>query len=189
MGRIAEMMWLFSNESTLVSTVEFEVFNYTMSRYENRVVRPLLVVVMTDLETVVRFSNLTNGFDMSSPCWLLLFDDRIYNQTVAADIRKNIFNLDFNTEMLVARSGRKYIQELYWLDEKLKTVDLATWEPDIFKFTLKNDLSLYKRRSSLEQSEIRVATLDVRDQRLIVAKTTINNKRLSSSREKKIMFS
>ncbi|XP_046751999.1 glutamate receptor ionotropic, kainate 2-like [Diprion similis] len=97
---------------------------------------------------------------MASPCWLLIFSDKIFLEYYPS-VRpgENIFHLTFNTELLVARPPHPVIQEWYWLVDRVKTDDLAFWDLDT-GFVLKKNMSLYQRRSNLENSRIAVTVIN-----------------------------
>ncbi|KAI4493411.1 hypothetical protein M0804_001587 [Polistes exclamans] len=121
-----------------------------ISYYENRIVRPLFVVFLSDNESIIKFSKSTRNFDMSSAYWYVIFLPG-YNQKDYCPIPKgNPFNLLFNTEMLVSCPKDKIMREWYSLrTNQTKVFELAEWESD-GTLMLLNELSLYERRNSLE---------------------------------------
>lgn len=118
--------------------------------YENRIIRPLFVVFLTDEESIKMFSNNTNNIDMSFAYWYVIFLPGYDWNDYCPMPKGNPFNLHFNTEMLVSCPKDSIMREWYSLRaNQTKVFELAKWEHDD-RFTLLTELSLYERRNSLE---------------------------------------
>ncbi|KAL2712484.1 hypothetical protein V1478_018007 [Vespula squamosa] len=143
--------WICELSRNGFMSVGIEISNIRdTSYYENRIIRPLFVVFLTDEKSIKTFSNNTRNFNMAFAYWYVIFLPG-YNQNDYCPIPKgNPFNLLFNTEMLVSCPKDRIMREWYSLRaNQTKVFELAKWEPNK-KLTFLTELTLYERRNSLD---------------------------------------
>ncbi|XP_072757304.1 glutamate receptor 1-like [Anoplolepis gracilipes] len=130
-------------------------------RYNHKIVKPIIIVILPDFEAYLEFVEATNTYPMSFPVWFVLFLFSRANDThdYCHEPIGNPFNLAFDTQMLVLCHNEGVLQEWYSVKgETTKIFDLAEWEGDLGFVPLTN-LSLYDRRKDLEGTVLRAVTV------------------------------
>lgn len=171
---IGSVLRQFSKQGVFSIAVEFVKLNETIWFYQKRVVRALVVVSLRSREVVAEFSRLTANFNMALPCWLLIFEEKLFLDLFGEQSNENIFHLQFNTEILIARTQQTIVQEWYGLRDIVKKQDLAVWNFD-GTFVPKTNKSLYQRRTDLEKSPIVVTVFNVRSRKNRSSDSTLSN--------------
>ena len=151
----------FSRKQVLSLTANFtDIVDYSKKIYYKRIKQPLFVVWLSSAHDVRTFQQVTRIYDMSYPTWLVIFVD-------PSSIRQchrptgNMFNLKFNTKMLVKCHGSVDLHEWYGMSETETEVNhLGLWDP-IRHFQLGTNKSLYERRYHIGGKIMRVATIKV----------------------------
>ena len=79
----------------------------------------------------------------------------------------NLFNVNFDTEMMVKCHGDPNLREWYSIVEDITEInELASWDPTE-RFRLRTRKSLYERRHTLAMRQLRIVTVRVRMKRLM----------------------
>lgn len=149
----------FSSKNVLSLTANYtEILNHYSSYYK-RIVRPLIVVLLASEEDVASFRDTTRAYDMSYPQWLVIFMD--LSIKFCESPKNNIFNLKFDTNMLVKCYGNSTLREWYSChDGEINTFELAEWTATM-GLRLRTNKTLYERRHSIGGKFLRVATVMV----------------------------
>ncbi|XP_032670187.1 uncharacterized protein LOC116843675 [Odontomachus brunneus] len=142
---------------TVTSTFLSLVTDY---KYYKNIVRPLFVILLDSKESIDGFANTTRNLrSMSSPAWLVLFL-QFSGSSLNTSCRHpvdNIFNVNFNTKMLVLCYDQPVLTEWYAVnDNHTRTSELATWSADKGLILIKRK-SFYSRRDNLFGKVVRVA--------------------------------
>ncbi|XP_015190560.1 PREDICTED: glutamate receptor ionotropic, delta-1-like [Polistes dominula] len=145
-----------------ISFINIHLSNMTKtSCYLYRIRKPLFVVILIDDQSVVEFSKESRIFNMSFPVWYVIFLPGNYRQNYCQERSKNLFNIHFNTDMLVTCPPDNVMREWYSLkDNETKTSDLAILKPD-GSFQFLTNLTKYHRRRNLNGLKLR--TVIVKD--------------------------
>ncbi|XP_043487217.1 glutamate receptor 2-like [Polistes fuscatus] len=128
--------------------------------YLYRIQKPLFVVILIDDQSVAEFSKVSRIFNMSFPAWYVIFLPGNYHQNYCQERSTNLFNIRFNTEMLVTCPPDSVIREWYSLkNTEIETFDLAILKPDgAFKFL--TNLTMYHRRKNMDGLELRTVIVE-----------------------------
>lgn len=148
----------------MTATITFTDLMSEYNEYQRTIARPLFVVLLDTGETINEFIEVTrNVKPISFPAWLIVFLQRPgkplenYCQYPAS----NIFNVDFNTLMLVMCYDHPSLMEWYAIrDNRTRMFELATWAAD-GGLSFRTWKSLYARRSDMFGDIIRVASVKV----------------------------
>ncbi|XP_035718488.1 uncharacterized protein LOC118440089 [Vespa mandarinia] len=96
--------------------------------YVERTVRPHYIVVISDYNGFNEFSLATSTFDMSFAAWLVIFIYKKHGFDFCHSPPGNIFNLRFNSEMLVRCGTENILRDWYSIDPNRTEIDdVATW--------------------------------------------------------------
>ncbi|EFN82437.1 Probable glutamate receptor [Harpegnathos saltator] len=156
-------MWSreFSRQRVITVTMTFVNLLSEYNEYR-KIVRPLFVIILNSKESINEFASVTKSIrPISFPIWLILFlqDPEHALEAQCKHPTYNIFNVNFNTIMLVFCYGQPILTEWYAIsDNRTRTFELATWSPDSGLF-LRTRKSLYGRRSDLFGEVVRVASV------------------------------
>lgn len=142
-------------------------FLHLVSEYNEyqKIVRPLFVVLLDTKESIDEFANATRNVEsISFPMWLVLFL-QLPEHSLEVYCRHptdNIFNVNFNTRMLVLCYDQPILTEWYAVkDNRTRTFQFATWSPDKRLILMTTRKSLYARRGDLFGEIVRVASVYV----------------------------
>lgn len=153
----------FSRRSVMTVTSTFLRLVAEYHQYRN-IVRPLFVILLDSKESINKFANVTRSLkSMSFPAWLVLFLQfpGFSRETSCRHPIDNIFNVNFNTKMLVLCYDQPILTEWYAVsDNHTRTFELATWSADK-GLILTTKKSLYSRRGDLFGKVVRVALVYV----------------------------
>lgn len=119
----------------------------------------LFVVFFTNPKNVDHFSLATKTHDMSYHTWLLIFTEFLNNDTRCHEPPGNLFNLVFNTRMIVACHGDRTVRKWYSLfRDKTEILNLTKWTRGTGLGYV--DDNYHESRFDLAGMEIRVATVN-----------------------------
>lgn len=146
--------------------VNFNQLNRMINIYRNRIVRPMIVVLLNTTQDITQFESLSSKIDMNYPIWLLIFTsmdngNALCRYCIAPSYNK--FSLTFNIQMLVYcccnPSGRI---NAWW------SVDSIHTEYSYFGFwnlntglVYSNNYIAYNRRNNLNGKSLRVIYVNV----------------------------
>ncbi|KAL6438183.1 hypothetical protein ACFW04_004414 [Cataglyphis niger] len=151
-----------SRQWIMTATITFTDLMSEYNEYQRTIERPLFVVLLDTGETMNEFIEVTRSVKpISFPAWLIVFLQRPgkplekYCQYPAS----NIFNVDFNTLMLVLCYDHPSLMEWYAIrDNRTRMFELATWTAD-GGLSFRTWKSLYARRSDMFGDIVRVASV------------------------------
>ncbi|XP_047350330.1 glutamate receptor ionotropic, delta-2-like [Vespa velutina] len=130
------------------------------SFYRYKITRPLYVVILFDDQSVEEFSNASSIFNMSFPVWYVIFLPGNYRQNYCHEKSRNLFNVRFNTEMLVTCPYDNITREWYSLREnQTETLDLAILKSD-GTFNFLTNLSLNYRRKNMNGLSLKTVVVE-----------------------------
>ncbi|XP_047349922.1 glutamate receptor 3-like isoform X1 [Vespa velutina] len=132
--------------------------------------RPLFVIIISTWENLEEFSKVTKEIDVSLYIWFVLFVETANNtlEKFCKNPIGNIFNLNFDTEMLILCYDEMILKEWYSIQgNNTITSNFAIWKPGK-DFSVITKMSLYNRRSDLFGTVLRVGW--VKDSSFIGAK-------------------
>jgi len=145
-------------------TVTFADLMSEYNKYRSTIVRPLFVVLLDTGETMSEFAKATsNTKPMSFPIWLVAFLQHPENplEDRCRYPAGNMFNVDFNTLMLVKCYDRAILTEWYAIrDNRTRMFELATWSSDE-GLILRTRKSLRARRCDMFGEMMRVMSVNV----------------------------
>lgn len=154
----------FSRQGVMTVTITFSVLTSKYNEYRKNVTRPLVVVLLDTGETMGEFARATRSISpISFPIWLVVFLPHPGNplEEHCRHPTDNVFNVDFNTQMLVLCYARPILVEWYAIrDNRTRTFDLALWTPDK-GLLLRTQKNLYARRSDMFGDVVRVTSVNV----------------------------
>lgn len=152
---------------------------------KNNHLRSLVIVIIPGSYILFEFSKISKSLKMSSFSWFVIFISYM------KDIKKycyeppgNIFNLLYDTQMLVMCGDDPVLREWYSIDEnKTEIFDIVKWYPEKQQIgfpaavDLLTNLSLYERRNNLKGKVLRAVIVKVRIQIIsrIMIKVKFNN--------------
>ncbi|XP_011880267.1 PREDICTED: probable glutamate receptor [Vollenhovia emeryi] len=143
--------------------ITFSDLTNEYKEYRKNVMRPLFVVLLDTAETMNEFSETTRSIKpISFPIWLVVFLQRPGNplEQYCGYPTYNVFNVDFNTQMLVLCYARPILVEWYAIrDNRTRTFDLASWSPER-GLLLKTRRTFYARRSNMFGDVVRVTSVN-----------------------------
>ncbi|XP_029680402.1 glutamate receptor ionotropic, kainate 4-like [Formica exsecta] len=143
---------------------EIITFTDLVSKYNEyqMIARPLFVVLLDTGETMSEFVEVTRSIKpISFPAWLIMFLQRPGKplEKYCRHPADNMFNVDFNTLMLVLCYDHPSLMEWYAIrDNYTRTFELATWATD-GGLSFQTRKSLYARRSNMFGDIVRVASV------------------------------
>uniref|UniRef100_A0A0C9RJS9 KBP_0 protein n=1 Tax=Fopius arisanus TaxID=64838 RepID=A0A0C9RJS9_9HYME len=155
-----DIIRMLSNQGISSALVDFSEFKGRLEFYAGRTVRPLAVILINDMREVDVFEGIAKDLDMSYPVWLVIFteeaDDGVC--TFCRNPRGNLFNLKFNSEVIISCCDSNIIGE-WWSKAGNETHSraLGIWTDGEIRWT--TDQSLYSRRHFFVQREIRVSVV------------------------------
>nr|XP_033321565.1 glutamate receptor ionotropic, delta-2-like isoform X1 [Megalopta genalis] len=153
----------FSRSGILTVIVGFSDLAQETKKYEGCEVRPLYVVLLSTKKTLNEFAAATGRIDISFPVWFVMFLPH-QGDPLKSDCRSptgNLFNLSFDTEMLVLCYDQPSLREWYSFRDNRTTVsNLAVWKPGQGLWPVTNG-SLYARRNNLRKEIMRIAYVEV----------------------------
>ncbi|XP_076383585.1 uncharacterized protein LOC117217832 isoform X9 [Megalopta genalis] len=153
----------FSRSGILTVIVGFSDLAQETKKYEGCEVRPLYVVLLSTKKTLNEFATATGRIDISFPVWFVMFLPH-QGDPLKSDCRSptgNLFNLSFDTEMLVLCYDQPSLREWYSFRDNRTTVsNLAVWKPGQGLWPVTNG-SLYARRNNLRKEIMRIAYVEV----------------------------
>ncbi|XP_047349923.1 uncharacterized protein LOC124949222 isoform X2 [Vespa velutina] len=120
--------------------------------------RPLFVIIISTWENLEEFSKVTKEIDVSLYIWFVLFVETANNtlEKFCKNPIGNIFNLNFDTEMLILCYDEMILKEWYSIQgNNTITSNFAIWKPGK-DFSVITKMSLYNRRSDLFGTVLRV---------------------------------
>ncbi|XP_046821732.1 uncharacterized protein LOC124425445 isoform X2 [Vespa crabro] len=120
--------------------------------------RPLFVIIISTWENLEEFSKVTKEIDVSMYIWFVLFVETTNNtlEKFCKNPIGNIFNLNFDTEMLILCYDEMILKEWYSIQgNNTITSNFAIWKPGK-DFSVITKMSLYNRRSDLFGTVLRV---------------------------------
>ncbi|XP_066598041.1 glutamate receptor ionotropic, delta-2-like isoform X2 [Prorops nasuta] len=133
------------------------------TRYFNKIVRPLFVVLITSREDFEEFSKALRTYDLAFGAWLVLFWKFPHGQIdfVCKHPMGNPLRLRFNTEMMVLCENERVLNEWYSIFEnKTERIKMAIWKPtgdfDLFR-NISRDLN--ERRRNLRGRVLRAVVV------------------------------
>ncbi|XP_014467502.1 PREDICTED: uncharacterized protein LOC106740710 [Dinoponera quadriceps] len=152
----------FTRQRVMTVTVTFLNLVSEYNEYR-KTVRPLLVILLDTEESIDEFARATRSVEsISFPIWLVLFL-QLPGHSLEAHCRRptgNIFNVNFNTMMLVLCYDRSILTEWYAVnDNRTRTLEFATWSPDRGLILTARRKSFYARRGDLFGEVMRVASV------------------------------
>ncbi|KAK0173702.1 hypothetical protein PV328_006859 [Microctonus aethiopoides] len=141
--------------------VNFNQLNRMINIYRNRIVRPMIVVLLNTTQDVTQFESLSSKIDMNYPIWLLIFTsmdngNALCRYCIAPSYNK--FSLTFNIQMLVYcccnPSGRI---NAWWSVDSIHTEYsyFGFWNLDT-GLVYSNNYIAYNRRNNLNGKSLRV---------------------------------
>ncbi|XP_033321569.2 uncharacterized protein LOC117217832 isoform X4 [Megalopta genalis] len=152
----------FSRSGILTVIVGFSDLAQETKKYEGCEVRPLYVVLLSTKKTLNEFATATGRIDISFPVWFVMFLPH-QGDPLKSDCRSptgNLFNLSFDTEMLVLCYDQPSLREWYSFRDNRTTVsNLAVWKPGQGLWPVTNG-SLYARRNNLRKEIMRIAYVE-----------------------------
>ncbi|XP_046828271.1 glutamate receptor 1-like [Vespa crabro] len=129
------------------------------SYYVKEIVRPYYIVVIPNYNAINEFSLTTSTFDMSLAVWLVIFIYKGHSSDYCYNPPGNIFNLRFNSVMLVRCGTENILREWYSVDANILEInDIATWSLEKGIIKLVPDF-LYERRYNLQGLVMRAVAL------------------------------
>ncbi|XP_035742755.1 glutamate receptor 2-like [Vespa mandarinia] len=132
---------------------------HELSYYVKETVRPYYIVVIPNYNAINEFSLTTSTFDMSLAVWLVIFIYKGHSSDYCHNPPGNIFNLRFNTEMVVRCDTENILREWYSVNTNLIEInDVATWSLEKGVTKMIPD-SLYERRYNLQGLVMRAVAL------------------------------
>nr|XP_050851506.1 glutamate receptor 3-like isoform X2 [Vespula vulgaris] len=138
--------------STSIDFAELEKMRYY------QISRPLFVIIISTWENLEEFSKVTKKIDVSLYIWFVLFVETPDNplEKFCKNPIGNIFNLNFDTEMLILCYDEMILKEWYSIQgNDTITSNYAIWESRK-EFSLITNMSLYTRRNDLFGKVLRV---------------------------------
>ncbi|XP_047368011.1 uncharacterized protein LOC124956351 [Vespa velutina] len=129
------------------------------SYYVEEIVRPYYIVVIPNYNAMNEFTLTTSTFDMSLAVWLVIFIYKGHSSDYCHNPPGNIFNLRFNTEMVVRCDTENILREWYSVDTNIIEINnVATWSLEKGIIKLVPDF-LYERRYNLRGLVMRAVAL------------------------------
>ncbi|THK33012.1 glutamate receptor 1-like [Diachasma alloeum] len=155
-----ETCTILSDKGIPTAFVSFANFKVRLKFYTRRTVRPLAVVLMRKIEDVHIFEGIAKKLDMSYPVWLLIFT-KDADESVCEFCRhphRNLFNLRFNSEILISCCDSNVIRE-WWSKARNFThaTKIGEWIGEDRGIRWATNQSLYSRRHFFVQPTVRVS--------------------------------
>ncbi|KAG7206804.1 hypothetical protein KM043_000713 [Ampulex compressa] len=153
---------MLSREGVITVDVNYNRI-FRIERYINRIVQPLGIVFIPTMNQTMDFAKATANFRMSFAAWFVIFMQLPKNeaQDYCHHPPGNVFNVAFDTNMLVMCAGDRVLREWYSVDGlNTEIVDVATWEPNK-EFTLLTHTLLYQRRNDMKGTIMKAVTVEV----------------------------
>lgn len=153
-----------SRQRIMTEIITFTDLVSEYNEYQRTIARPLFVVLLDTGETMSEFVEVTRSIKpISFPAWLIMFLQRPGKplEKYCRHPADNMFNVDFNTLMLVLCYDHPSLMEWYAIrDNHTRTFELATWATD-GGLSFRTRKSLYARRSNMFGDIVRVASVKV----------------------------
>ncbi|THK32979.1 glutamate receptor ionotropic, kainate 2 [Diachasma alloeum] len=148
-----EMSRKMSNRGRAADMVNFQELTPTLQLYRRQNVRPLFVIFIKNMKEVHFFGRITKTLNRSNSLWVILFSGDSSGDACefCRHPEGNLFNLKFNSKVIVACCESTIIQE-WWTSTGNRTHigELGRWIDESRGIEWFSDKSLYERRTSLE---------------------------------------
>ncbi|THK33006.1 probable glutamate receptor [Diachasma alloeum] len=149
-----------SNEGVSTLFLDFSQFENRLNVYMKETDPPLIVIVLDTIGALRSFETIAKGLDMGYFVWLIFFSRDAGQDVcdVCCHPRGNLFNLKFNSKVIVLCCDSKIIRE-WWCVR-----DNRTWSQEIGhtnnqEITWVSDELLRDRRKSMHGLVLRVAAV------------------------------
>ncbi|XP_072757012.1 probable glutamate receptor [Anoplolepis gracilipes] len=153
----------FSRQRIITATITFSDLMSEYNVYQRNIGRPLFVILLDTGESMSEFIKVTRSVKpISFPAWLIVFLQRPGKplEEYCRHPAGNMFNVDFNTLMLVLCYDHPSLIEWYAIrDNHTRTFELATWTAD-GGLAFRTRKTLYARRSDMFGDIIRVGSVN-----------------------------
>ena len=155
--------WL-SNSGIPSLVTNIKELSKVQSYYTGRIKRDLYTVFLRNHESMKEFGNIMKKIVVANPKWLIIFRP-FKSEFVLRDFCMNpfgnLFNLAFDTEMLIKCYDEEILREWYSMYENVTSVvDLAMWNPE-YRLRLLKKESLYLRRKDIGGVSLRIVSVNV----------------------------
>ncbi|XP_053593783.1 glutamate receptor ionotropic, kainate 2 [Microplitis demolitor] len=157
---VCNMVKNLSNEGILSGVIEFDELKEKIEFYQTRIIRPLVVYIIDEIQDVIMFEELSKTIDMNYPIWLLIFTGSSMSDSTCdycQNIQNNKLSLTFSSEMIVwCCCNPKYLYE-WWSNDgyNFSRGHYANWTYETGLQRINNN-SLYAIRSSVD-APLRIA--------------------------------
>lgn len=155
--------WEFSRRGVMTVTITFLELISQYKEYR-KIVRPMFVILLDTKEIMNEFINATERINpISFPVWFVIFFQRSEKplEQYCRHPTDNIFNVDFNTIMLVLCYDYPILNEWYTVHgNRTRIFEVATWTPSV-GLILKTRKGLFARRSDLFGAIMHIASVEV----------------------------
>ncbi|CAK9804446.1 Glutamate receptor ionotropic, delta-2 [Anthophora quadrimaculata] len=152
----------FSQRGIMTLIISFSELSREARKYQGYITRPLYVVVLATKKTVDEFSMVIRQIDISLSVWLMIFLSYEENPmlNVCQNPAGNLFNVMYDTEMLVLCYNLPFLNEWYALrSNETRIFNLATWRSGQ-AINLRTKRSLYHRRNNMFGKTMRVSIVE-----------------------------
>lgn len=154
----------FSQQRVITASITFSSLMSDYEKYQRTISRPLFVVLLDTREAMSEFVKVMKNVNpISFPAWLIMFLQHPGKPLEKYCLQPvdNMFNVDFNTLMLVLCYDHQSLFEWYAIhDNRTRMFELATWTAD-GSLSFRTQKNLYARRSDMFGDIVRVASVNV----------------------------
>lgn len=151
----------FSHNNILVQSMRMSTIQCYLKYYKYRTLLPLYIVTLKTHLDLMEFVKFARDFEMSLNLWLVFIYRSKELLRYCAHPHRNLFNVKYDTKMLVKCENDTMVREWYSLRrDEVRVNDLATWSMDD-GFVKVTNRSLWERRNTLDGITIRIATVKV----------------------------
>ncbi|XP_076677005.1 uncharacterized protein LOC143373531 isoform X2 [Andrena cerasifolii] len=158
---------LLQSENIATLAITYDQIQSLEKYYYGSIASPLIVVLISHLQSFHEFSLITKSLRMYTASWIVVFTPSGLDDTYDHCYHPsgNPFHLSFNTRMLVMCYDDYVLREWYSVDRKTTEIfDLARWYPgkDLnasLAIDMLTDLSICQRRNNLKGAVLRGVTI------------------------------
>ncbi|XP_063995359.1 probable glutamate receptor isoform X2 [Diachasmimorpha longicaudata] len=151
-----------SNEGISTLIIDFSQFEERLKVYIERTHRPFVVIHIDTMEALYSFEVIAHNLQMGYPHWLIIFDSDADPRVceTCRNLHGNIFNLNFDSKVLISCCKSTMIEEWWSIDMKrVKTQEIARFNNENFEIEWFTDEVLSQRRHSMDGQILRIAAV------------------------------
>ncbi|XP_058796120.1 LOW QUALITY PROTEIN: probable glutamate receptor [Phymastichus coffea] len=159
MSTMLRLSLRFSRSDVLVHSTKMSKVKRYAEYYQQRTLRSLYIITLKTQLDMTEFVKFASDFKMSLNLWLVFIYKSRELLKYCARPDRNLFNVSFDTRMLVKCENDPTVREWYALGkDAVRVVDLASWSVESGWRRVTNK-SLWERRSSLDGISLRIAAV------------------------------